>query len=85
MALTRLRCEERTRTFVAKKEQEGKTKRAALRALKTQLARELYRTLQASHVDGRLPAPSEDLFLNQLDTTGSGPQVRAIKVKNIVF
>jgi transposase len=58
MALTRLRCEERTRTFVAKKEQEGKTKRAALRALKTHLARELYRTLKASSAADLLPAPS---------------------------
>ena len=58
MALTRLRCDERTKTFVSRKEQEGKTKRAALRALKTHLARELYRTLQASHVGGPIPAPS---------------------------
>jgi transposase len=58
MALTRLRCEQRTKTFVAKKEQEGHTKRAALRALKTYLARELFRTLQASQGDGLLPAPS---------------------------
>jgi transposase len=58
MALTRLRCDERTKTVVAKKEQEGKTKRAALRALKTHLARELYRTLQASYAGGPIPAPS---------------------------
>ncbi|MFB9995002.1 transposase, partial [Deinococcus oregonensis] len=58
MALTRLRWEERTKAFVAKKEQEGKTKRAALRALKTHLARELYRTLQASHLGSPSPAPS---------------------------
>ena len=57
MALTRLRCEQRTKTFVARKE-EGNTKRAALRALKTYLARELFRTLQASQGDGLLPAPS---------------------------
>ncbi|WP_407543278.1 transposase (plasmid) [Deinococcus radiomollis] len=55
MALTRLRCEQRTKAFVAKKEQEGNTKRAAL---KTYLARELFRTLQASHGGGHLPAPS---------------------------
>ena len=58
MALTRLRCEGRTKTFVAKKEQEGHAKRAALRALKTYLARELFRTLQASHGGGLLSAPS---------------------------
>ncbi|WP_245556430.1 transposase [Deinococcus aquatilis] len=60
MALTRLRCDERerTKTFVTKKEQEGKTKRAALRALKTYLARELYRTSQARHLGGPIPAPS---------------------------
>ena len=58
MALTRLRCEQRTKAFVARKEQEGNTKRAALRALKTYLARELFRTLQASNGDDHLPAPS---------------------------
>ncbi|UQN07237.1 IS110 family transposase [Deinococcus sp. QL22] len=58
MALTRRRCDERTKTFVAKKEQEGKTKRAALRALKTHLARELYRTLHACHLGSPIPAPS---------------------------
>ncbi|MFB9991355.1 transposase [Deinococcus oregonensis] len=58
MALTRLRCDERTKTVVTKKEQEGKTKRAALRALKTHLARELYRTVQASHVGAPIPVPS---------------------------
>ncbi|UQN09633.1 transposase (plasmid) [Deinococcus sp. QL22] len=58
MALTRLRCDERTKTFVTRKEQEGKTKRAALRALKTHLARELYRTLQARHMGGPIPAHS---------------------------
>ncbi|MFB9992692.1 hypothetical protein ACFFLM_12005 [Deinococcus oregonensis] len=54
MALTGLRCSERTKTFVSKKEHEEKTKRAALRAVKTHLARDLYRTLEASHV-GRFP------------------------------
>ncbi|WP_240741111.1 IS110 family transposase [Deinococcus sp. Arct2-2] len=78
MALTRLRCDERTKTFVAKKEQEGKTKRAALRALKTHLARELYRTLQASHVGGPIPAPSKDLFPRRLDIPGSGRQALSL-------
>ncbi|UQN08705.1 IS110 family transposase [Deinococcus sp. QL22] len=74
MALTRLRCEERPRTFVAKKEREGKTKRAALRTLKSHLVRKLYPALQASHVDGRRPAPSEGFFLSRLDIPGSGRQ-----------
>ncbi|UQN08532.1 transposase (plasmid) [Deinococcus sp. QL22] len=75
MALTRLRCDEQSKTCGAKKEQEGKTRRAALRALKTHLARELYRTWQASHAGGRTPAPSEDLSPRQLDIPGLGTEV----------
>ena len=39
MAQVRLRCDETTRAYVAKKRQQGKTLRAALRCLKTHLAR----------------------------------------------
>lgn len=39
----RLRCDEATRAYIAKKRQEGKTLRAALRCLKTHLARQLFR------------------------------------------
>lgn len=47
IALTRLRLDPRTRAFWGRKLAEGKTKREALRVLKTYLAREVYRTLKA--------------------------------------
>lgn len=46
MALTRLRRDPRSKAFMARKQQEGKSKREALRILKTYLARELYRFLK---------------------------------------
>jgi len=39
----RLRLDEATKTYVAKKEQEGKTKRAAFRCLKTYIARQVFK------------------------------------------
>lgn len=51
IGIVRLKLEPRTRAFVTRKEQEGKTTRAALRALKTYIARELYTFMrQASTV-----------------------------------
>lgn len=45
----RLRCDEQTRAYLDQKQQQGKTRRAALRCLKTYLARELFRfMLQAT-------------------------------------
>lgn len=46
MAQVRLRCDEQTQTYLAKKQQQGKTRRAALRCLKTYLSRELFRFMQ---------------------------------------
>lgn len=43
IAQVRLRHSEPTRAYLAKKQQQGKTRRAALRCLKTYLARELFR------------------------------------------
>lgn len=49
IAQVRLRCDEATRIYLTKKQQQGKTTRAALRCLKTYLARELFRfMLQAT-------------------------------------
>ena len=48
VALTRSRCDERTRTLLAKFKARGKTQRASLRILKTYLARELFRYLKCS-------------------------------------
>ena len=45
IARTRLRIDETSQTLVARKEQEGKTHREAIRILKTYLARQLYRTM----------------------------------------
>jgi len=46
IAQVRLRTDERSRILVERKMREGKTLRAALRVLKTYIARELYRTLK---------------------------------------
>lgn len=46
IGIVRLKLESRTRAFVSRKEQEGKTTRAALRALKTYIARELYTVMR---------------------------------------
>jgi transposase len=48
VALTRSRCDERTRTLLAKLKARGKTQRASLRILKTYIARELFRYLKCS-------------------------------------
>jgi transposase len=47
IAQVRLRTDERSRALVERKQREGKTLRAALRVLKTYIARELYRRLRA--------------------------------------
>lgn len=51
IAHVRLRTDERSRVLVERKQREGKTLRAALRVLKTYIARELYRTLKAIERD----------------------------------
>lgn len=48
VALTRSRCDQRTKTLLAKLKVQGKTQRAALRILKTYIARELFRHLKHS-------------------------------------
>jgi transposase len=51
IAQVRLRTDERSKALVERKQREGKTLRAALRVLKTYIARELYRRLRAMHRD----------------------------------
>jgi transposase len=51
IAQVRLRTDERSKALVEGKQREGKTLRAALRVLKTYIARELYRRLRAMHTD----------------------------------
>ncbi len=46
IALTRSRCDERTKTLLAKLKAQGKTQRASLRIFKTYIARELFRHLK---------------------------------------
>lgn len=48
IAMVRLRTDERSREFVHRKEQEGKTFRAALRVLKTYIVREIYGVMKRS-------------------------------------
>ena len=45
IARTRLRIDETSKALVARKEQEGKTHREAIRILKTYVARQLYRVM----------------------------------------
>ena len=45
VALNRLRRDERTRIYVAKRTSEGKSKKEAMRCLKRYIARETYRVL----------------------------------------
>ncbi len=49
VTLTRIRCDERTRTYVAKSTSEGKTKPEIIRCLKRYAAREAYYLLQHDH------------------------------------
>ena len=46
IALTRMRCDERTKTYVSRRRAEGKTVREIRRCLKTYIARELYTLLE---------------------------------------
>ncbi len=48
VALTRSRCDERTKALLAKLKARGKTQRASLRILKTYIAREMFRHLKHS-------------------------------------
>jgi transposase len=50
IAVTRMRCCERTRAYVAKRTAEGKTLREIRRCLKRYIARELYRALTAAMI-----------------------------------
>ena len=45
MAITRMAHDERTRSYVARRMSEGKTKKDAIRCLKRYIAREAYRAL----------------------------------------
>lgn len=49
VALTRMRGDERTRTYVARRQAEGMTKRRIRRCVKRYIARELYRALNNIH------------------------------------
>ena len=48
MTQVRLRCDDATKAYIDKKQGEGKTLRAALRCLKTHLAREVFRFMLAN-------------------------------------
>jgi transposase len=46
IAITRLRCDPRTRDYVDRRVQEGKTRREAIRCLKRYIAREIYNLIR---------------------------------------
>lgn len=59
MAQVRLRCDDATKAYLDKKQRQGKTRRAALRCLKTYLARDLFRFTRenlSAHPQRWLPA-----------------------------
>jgi transposase len=51
VALCRMSREERTRSYVAKRTAEGKTKKEIIRCLKRYIAREVYRILASVSLD----------------------------------
>jgi transposase len=51
IAITRIRCDERTQAFIAKCIKRGKTRRSAIRILKNYIAREVYKTLTTPRID----------------------------------
>ena len=56
IALTRMRCCERTRAYVARRTAEGKTTREIRRCLKRYITRELYRALTTTMTPAATPA-----------------------------
>jgi transposase len=58
IAVTRGRCHEQTRDYLARKKAEGKTQRDAIRCLKRHLARRIWQLLRAHPVPGTPPSPS---------------------------
>jgi transposase len=51
IALCRMSREERTRSYVAKRTAEGKTKKEIIRCLKRYIAREVYRILTSAYLN----------------------------------
>ena len=57
IAMVRLRVDDgHSRQFITKQTDQGKTKRAALRSMKTYIAREIFKTIRRSYPDRRSPA-----------------------------
>lgn len=48
MILTRLRCHDRTRDYLARRTAQGRTKREIIRCLKRYLARAIYKIIRSS-------------------------------------
>jgi transposase len=49
IAITRLRCDPRTRDYIARRTAEGKTRREAIRCVKRYIAREIHTLIQQDH------------------------------------
>jgi transposase len=57
VAMVRLRVDDgRSRQLIAKQTDQGKTKRAALRSMKTYIAREIFKTIRQSYPECTLPS-----------------------------
>ena len=55
MIVTRARCHQQTRDYIARRRSEGKTTREAIRCLKRYLARRVWHLLQPPHPDQDIP------------------------------
>jgi transposase len=56
IAVTRSRCDDETKTYLARRRAEGKTKREAIRCLKRQLSNVVYRILERDFQEARIAA-----------------------------
>lgn len=58
VALNRMRRDEKTQTFLARKRSEGHSQREAIRILKTYIAREVYQLLKVLELEPLVPEGS---------------------------
>jgi transposase len=70
VVLVRMSCDARTRSYVARRTAEGKSKREIIRCLKRYIARELYQDLRAVLGDATPPGAGQ---ATQPDSNGSTP------------
>jgi transposase len=60
ICLARMRRDDRTQEYVARRTREGKSKREIIRCLKRYVAREVYRVLLSCGADSSLTVPKDE-------------------------